>query len=425
LELGLIKKSSEGSYYDLFRNRIIFPIRNEYGKVVGYSGRLYENKKDEPKYVNSPFTTIFTKGDVLYNLDRAQAAIKTQKRVILYEGFMDVIASVKSGLKEAVCSMGTALTGAQAVLLRKYAEKVVLCYDGDSAGFEAMQKAIPILENAGLAVSLLILPEDLDPDDYVKKYSEAQYAQYVENNQIDKYEFRYQYMKKHTDFRKAAEIERFKVALFTTLQKEASGTVTEIYLRHLAADAHVDFETIRADFNQYGLSQKVSQSLAEKRTKISAGMIMNKFLRAEQQLVCYYTRAAEYRRVIREFYPTRFCADDRNDEIIVNIDDLLAVHPDADVLTLVPQRFFNQQEEIRQIMTLKKDEYGVQELQDCLNTLFERDVENNVKALERQLSQLDPTADKEQKILLMDRILKEKKRGNEINGKKRNPKKVN
>jgi len=211
-----------------------------------------------------------------------------------------------------------------------------------------------------------------------------------------------------------------------TLQKEASATLAEIYLRHLAADAHVDFESIRADFNQYGLSQKVSQSLAEKRTRLSAGLMMNKFMRAEQLIVCYYTRAAEYRRVVRDRYPggIRFCEDDRNDEIILNIDDLLADNPDADVLTLVPRKFFKNQDEIKVIMTLKKDEYCVQELEECLNTLAERDIETNVKALERQLSQLDPAAEKEEKIRIMDLILKEKKRGNEFNGKKRNPKKV-
>ncbi|MDP3129797.1 MAG: DNA primase, partial [Bacillota bacterium] len=207
LQIGLIKKNAEGNYYDLFRNRVMFPIKNEYGKVVAFSGRLYKKAENEPKYVNSPFTEIFTKGDTLYNLDRAQPAIKTAKRVILYEGFMDVIASVNAGVKEAVASMGTALTPVQAALIKRFADKVCVCYDGDEPGFEAISKAIPLLEEAKLDVSVLLLPDDLDPDEFVRKYSAEKYRAFVDQNQVDKYEFRYQRLIRHADLRRAAEVE--------------------------------------------------------------------------------------------------------------------------------------------------------------------------------------------------------------------------
>ncbi len=100
LSIGLIKKTETG-YIDLFRDRIIFPIKNELGKVVGFSGRTFAGGFDEPKYVNSPYTEIFTKGEVVYNLDKAQTFIRKEKRITLYEGYMDVIASVKAGVKDA------------------------------------------------------------------------------------------------------------------------------------------------------------------------------------------------------------------------------------------------------------------------------------------------------------------------------------
>lgn len=423
LELGLIKKTAEGSYYDLFRDRVIFPIRNEYGKVVGYSGRLYQPNANEPnKYVNSPFTTIFTKGENLYNLDRAQSAIRTKKRIILYEGFMDVIASVQAGLKEAVASMGTSLTPEQARLIKKYADKVLLCYDGDSAGFEAMEKAIPILENAGLDVRLLVLPEELDPDDYTKKYSLDQYAAYVEANQIDKYEFHYRYMRKHADFTKAADIERFKIALFTYLLKEASATVREIYLKAFAKDASVDIDTVLSDLHHFQLSRALTQQLAEKKqTKLTDIAVLTAAYKAELTLLAYYAKAREYRRVIREELPEMFCEDALNGEILLTIDDLSVALPEADLLPMIPAKFHDRRKEVERALSFQQGDYSTQELLECINTIKEHMIDTNVKGLKA----LQATAtDTKEFMRLQNEILAEKKRKESLNGKKRNPQKI-
>lgn len=424
LELGLIKKNTEGSYYDLFRNRIIFPIRNEYGKVVGYSGRIYEEKNDEPKYVNSPFTSIFTKGEILYNLDRAQAAIKAKKRIILYEGFMDVIASVKAGLKEAVASMGTALTIEQARLIKKYSDRVILCYDGDQAGFEAMGKAIPLLEKVGLDVSLLVLPEALDPDEFTKKYSFSQYAAFVEANQIDKYEFRYRYMKKHTDFSKAAEIERFKIAMFTYLLREASGTVTEIYLNHLADDAKVNLETVKNDFTSFQISQSLSKQMADKRVKIANVVMLNKYYKAELILIAYYVHDSKSRQAIINSLSEMFCEDPLNGQIMMCIDELVLSAPEVDIASIVPTKFSDKQDQVRLVLNFKTGDYSDQELNECIDTIKIRNIRNMIRDLKKQQALVNQNIDMPEYLRIQNEIIAQKQKEELINGKSRNHQKI-
>lgn len=422
LELGLIKKTAEGAYYDLFRDRIIFPIRNEYGKVVGYSGRLFKSNANEPnKYVNSPFTTIFTKGENLWNLDRAQPAIRTAKRAILYEGFMDVIASVRAGLKEAVASMGTNLTPEQAKLLKKYTDRVVLCYDGDSAGFEAMERAVPLLEAAGLEVRLLILPEDLDPDDYTKKYSSQAYATYFEANQIDKYEFRYRYLRKHADFGKAAEVERFKVALFGFLLKEDSATVQELYLQAFAKDAGLPSDVVRSDWHHYQLSQALTHQLAEKKkTRMTDLAILDRFNKAERILVSYYAKAAEYRRAIKEELGTAEFAEDGNAALILTeIEAWAAGAEDGDYLAEIPAKCVRLA--YGPILAAKVGDFTVQELTDCIMTLKERDVEKTIADLRRQAAKTEDTAEKTR---ILNEIVAQKNKKGTFHGKKGNREKA-
>jgi len=396
LDLGLIKKNSEGNYYDLFRNRIIFPIRNALGKVVGFSGRIYRKSENDPKYVNSPFTSIFTKGDILYNLDRAQPAIKQMKRAVLYEGFMDVIASVKAGIKEAIASMGTALTIEQAKLIKKYADSVLLCYDGDSAGFEAMMKAIQILEAENLIVNLIVLPEDLDPDEYIKKYSAEQYRDFIDQNQIDPFEFRYRYLMKHADLNRTGGIERFKLSVFDLL-KDRSATVIELYLRKLATDTAVDFLTVRTDYRDYQLSKAIQKSHAATKQRITDIAIEHKYYKSEVALLNYYIENTEYRLLIQSELAGIFCADELNRDILMTIDNLLDIDPDtSDLKSEVFKHYRGDKLLMVQHVLTHYCENPVQELDECIKTIKERGLENEIKALRERQSKIDKTLNKDE-----------------------------
>lgn len=165
-KLGLVVKGDRG-YRDRFVDRVIFPIRDELGRVVAFAGRSLSGS--EPKYLNSPNTPLFEKGTLLYGLDLAKEAIKSSGRAVLVEGYTDVISLQTAGIQEAVCSMGTALTESQARRLARYAREVVLAYDADAAGETSTLRGIGILLDAGLEVRVAPLPEGEDPDSLVRE----------------------------------------------------------------------------------------------------------------------------------------------------------------------------------------------------------------------------------------------------------------
>lgn len=165
---GLITPRKEKSgYYDRFRNRLMIPIHSETGALVGFGGRALDG--GEPKYLNSPESELFNKSRLLYNLHRSKDAMRRYDRAILVEGYFDAIAIDHAGVPGVVASMGTSLTTGQASLLRRFTRRIVLAYDGDSAGRNATLRAAPILLSAGLHVEALDLQGEKDPDSLVQK----------------------------------------------------------------------------------------------------------------------------------------------------------------------------------------------------------------------------------------------------------------
>jgi DNA primase len=156
-----------GKYFDYFTNRIMFPIYDDNNKPVGFSARIFHGEKNEPKYINTKDTKLFQKNSVWFNLNRVKPEILKRHRVIIHEGQMDVIASYRAGLKEAICSMGTALNPNQVNLLKKYTNNVILCYDSDSAGINAAKKSQEIFKMAGFNVHFVFLEGSKVPDEYV------------------------------------------------------------------------------------------------------------------------------------------------------------------------------------------------------------------------------------------------------------------
>lgn len=177
-EAGLLSRNEENfSYFDRFRNRIMFPLKNAQGRIVGYSGRTYTNQ--EPKYLNSPETPIFQKRRLLYNLDKARKSIRQNDEIVLLEGFMDVIKSDYAGLKQVVASMGTQLSQEHMTFLKKLTNNITLMFDGDYAGREATLKTGQALLQQGLNVYVIQLPSGMDPDEYIGKYGNEAFLNFV------------------------------------------------------------------------------------------------------------------------------------------------------------------------------------------------------------------------------------------------------
>jgi DNA primase len=173
---GLVGHDAERNRrYDRFRRRIIFPIANDSGKVVAFAGRALGD--EQPKYLNSPETPIYTKGRVLYHLDQAAPAIRKLDYTILVEGYMDCIAVAASGIENVVASCGTSLTEGQIRLLARYSRRVVVNYDPDSAGVAATERSLALLLEGGFEAKVLALPGGLDPDSFIRKQGDARYRE--------------------------------------------------------------------------------------------------------------------------------------------------------------------------------------------------------------------------------------------------------
>jgi DNA primase len=173
---GLVLRDSEGRrHFDRFRRRIIFPIARESGKTVAFGGRALGD--DQPKYLNSPETAIYTKSRVLYNLDRAGPTIRKLDYAILVEGYMDCIAVASAGIENVVASCGTSLTESQARLLGRYSRRVVVNYDPDSAGVAATERSLSLLLEEGFEAKVLALPGGLDPDSFIRRQGAPAYRE--------------------------------------------------------------------------------------------------------------------------------------------------------------------------------------------------------------------------------------------------------
>lgn len=166
VQLGLVVQGREGRYFDRFRDRIIFPLCNPQGRVIGFSGRVFRGPGEEPKYLNISNTPLFKKGETVYGLHLARRG--NPEELILVEGYTDVIALHRAGFKNTISTMGTALTEGQALLLRRFVERAVLAYDRDSAGQAAALRGMRALRNVGLDVQVALLPPGEDPDSLIR-----------------------------------------------------------------------------------------------------------------------------------------------------------------------------------------------------------------------------------------------------------------
>ena len=185
-ELGLTGKSQSGKLYDIYRGRVIFPIHNDAGKVIGFGGRiLKKDGKDPRKYVNSRENTIYHKSDTLYGIYFAKNAIHKQQNVYLVEGYTDVISMHESGVENVVASSGTSLTQGQIRMITKRTQNITVLYDGDMAGIKASMRGIDMLLEQGLKIRVCLLPDGEDPDSFAKKHRDSELQDYLASESKD------------------------------------------------------------------------------------------------------------------------------------------------------------------------------------------------------------------------------------------------
>jgi len=286
IKLGIVKQAEDGKYYDLFSDRVIFPVTDSDGRVVGFSGRTL-SKKDQVKYINSPETVIFKKGHLLYHLYEGLSDIRKSKQIVLFEGFFDVISSYQAGITNGVATMGTALTKDQAALMRRFSPSVVIAYDGDAAGQKATDHAIPILEKTNIKTEVLVIPEKMDPDEFIVNYGPERYEALYGETVIDPYQFRYNYYKQGLNLTNTNDVKIFQKRI-TQMLVSADPAIIAIYKNRLAKTLNIKAEDI--------VVKKSSRPTPPEPRPIDREIkqkIVDKYEKAERYLIIIMLRSKE------------------------------------------------------------------------------------------------------------------------------------
>jgi DNA primase len=249
-QAGLIlRKEATSHYYDRFRGRLIFPIFDEQGRVIGFSGRVLSGDEKTAKYVNSPETPIFTKGKVFFGLDKSKRALLDAGCAVVCEGQLDLIACFMSGVHNIVAPQGTALTGDHARILKRYVDEVVLCFDSDTAGRNAAIRALDELLASGLAIRVAMVPPPHDPDSFIKQSGAAAFRQL-----IDRAEGFFDFYLNHLCSANDLAQDKGRVAVVRemgeALQKTGNAVLTDTYAQKAAQRLGVAAEAVRVEFKK-------------------------------------------------------------------------------------------------------------------------------------------------------------------------------
>lgn len=259
LESGLVNKNDRGQYIDRYRNRLMFPICDARGKVIAFGGRVLDDSK--PKYINSPENIVYSKGRNLFGLNVAKKG--DIKRILIVEGYMDVISLHQRGITNVVAPLGTALTQQQGWLLRKNSEQIILSFDSDEAGLTAKIRALDILQDMGCDIRVLQMDGAKDPDEYIIKYGNARF-----NNLVDKalsvIEFKVKVLKRNLNLENTNDKIKFLNEIAKLIAKVDNTIEREIYIEKISKEYDISKEAIYAEVNKLKYTGTKSEKILEK-----------------------------------------------------------------------------------------------------------------------------------------------------------------
>ncbi|WP_456274005.1 DNA primase [Bacillus sp. AK031] len=253
----LVKRESEEQYFDRFRGRIMFPIHDHRGKTIAFSGRAMGG--EEPKYLNSPETIIFNKSSVLYNFHNARSLVRRRSQAILFEGFADVISADRAGVENGIASMGTSLTPKHMQMLKRVTDSVVICYDGDKAGMEAAYRAAKMLSEDQFNIRIAVVPEKLDPDDYIKKYNAEKFQNDVIGASLTFMAFKLIYLRQGKNLNDEGDRLQYIEEVLKEISVLQNHIERDYYLRQLADEFSLSLQALQQQQKQFYYSSKKTE----------------------------------------------------------------------------------------------------------------------------------------------------------------------
>ncbi len=402
-DLGLVQEKE--SVFDVFRERIMFPVHDIEGRTLGFSGRLFSKDKQTAKYMNSPKTPTFEKQKILYNIHRAKKAVKENKRIVLFEGFMDVIMAHKAGVEESVAVMGTALTAHHADVIGRLSNTVVLCFDGDQAGIDATRRFLKDLRSRKFDVRIAPMPKGMDPDDYIRKHGEKRFAKLIDNA-VGQHEYLYEDLKRRENLQEITGMERFKKQVFSLI-RSLSAMEQSHFLQKLSKDLQVSLETLQSDFKG---AKPPEVPTYRKAPKI---VVTDKFRRAERAFIHYFLKDEYYTRRFRsEFEDVTYI-----DKAARDIQFELFEYYDFNRQTcIVPELFTRrlnekQREYFDKHIDCEHYPYSDNEFEDLLRVMREYTRRNRIRNLKRRLNEAETLEEKIRFKEKIDAMYKEAKHG--------------
>ncbi len=387
IKSGIVIRNDNGMH-DIYYNRIMFPIWNVSGQVVGFSGRVFHGETNY-KYINTKETEIFKKGELLYNYHRAKEYARNTDTVIIMEGQLDVIRAFSVGIKNVIGTMGTAITKNHALLIKRLAKNVILCFDGDNAGAKATMSCIKELEKVEITPKVVRLKDNLDPDEYIKKYGKDSFVSLLKHP-LTTMDFKLQYLKKGKDFSDAVDVSSYVKDVILELSQIDDEVLREVTLKKISADSNLDIDFLRKilDNNTAKKEKEISKIPIKRQVKKRE----TKYEKAEKALVYYMLKSTEviriydkkmtympterYRLLAREIsyfymkYGTINEADFMN--FIASNESLLAALSEILVLPL-------------------KENYTVLEIEDYIQTILDYNMKMEIERLKKVMKEeIDP-----------------------------------
>lgn len=314
---GLIAKGNSSKYFDRFRDRVMFPILDAQSQVVAFGGRILGD--GNPKYLNSPETMIFRKSRLLYHFSKSRATIRQQQTSILFEGYVDVISAWQAGITNTLATLGTSLSADQARMIRRNSEKVVLCYDGDQAGIDAISRAAEVLEQQGCIVKVAALPEGLDPDDFIRQQGSDAFQKKIKEAQSF-VAFRIEVLRRGRNLLDDGERMKYIQEALQVISRLTTAIERDHYLRQLAEEFSLSLEALKQE--QYLIYR--AEKNKEKMDKVNERWNNNKsngkhlvakqmfpaFHTAERKLLAHMFKSAEVTKKVQEVIGSHFNIDE-------------------------------------------------------------------------------------------------------------------
>ena len=365
---------------DIFVNRIMFPIYDLSGNPVAFSGRIY-NTKDTSKYVNSKETDKFKKGKILYNYHIAKEHLKKNDTVIIMEGQMDVIRASTIGIDNCIATMGTALTKDHKSIIRNMTNNVILCFDGDSAGEKATISAIEILEDTGVNIKVVRLPNGMDPDEYIIKEGKDSFL-YQIKSAINLIDYKMEVLKKNKDLTNIKDISSYVNSVIKELSNEKDNIIIELNLKKLSDNFNIDYKTLKDKYDNLSKKDKiVTKEIKPKKN-------YNKYDMAENNLIYYMLKDERVINIVEKrvgYFPTKNIRELSNE--IIYYFHKYGIISVADFISYISER-----EEI--LNTLKdiiamniKEEFQIEEIEDYIFVINEYHKEVKISELNKKLKE--------------------------------------